>query len=98
MRIIHAIKAAMLRRALIRQRAENIRGIRAGRAAARAIRRALVRNLRLAGSERQPASEQNAGFLTISPIEAYFAGHPAFQRAGSADSGELPKLERAETT
>lgn len=44
MKIIHKIKASLLRRRLILQRAENIRSLRAGRAAARAIRRALARN------------------------------------------------------
>ena len=65
MRILHRIKSAMLRRALIRQRAENIRNLRAGRTAAKRIKIEMVRNLRLAGSEKRPARESFAGFLSF---------------------------------
>lgn len=59
MKLLHKIKFSMLRRALVRQRAQNIADIRAGRAAARRIRREMVRNLRLANIENRPASEHH---------------------------------------
>lgn len=49
MRTFHRLKAWALRRALVRQRAENIRGIRAGRRDAKRIKVELVRQTRLAG-------------------------------------------------
>lgn len=92
MKILHKIKAVMLRRALIRQRAANIRGIRAGRAAARAIRRELVRNLRLAGSETRPNFASFAGFL---PFFRKSKGMVAVGQSKGQESPFLPQIGRA---
>jgi hypothetical protein len=56
MKIIHKIKAILLRRRLIRQRAENIASLRAGRRAAKAIRIELAREIRLSGSQKPAAT------------------------------------------
>lgn len=58
MKIIHKIKAILLRRRLIRQRAENIRNLRTGRRAAKAIKIELAREIRLSGLLKCPAVKQ----------------------------------------
>lgn len=98
MKIIHKIKASLLRRRLILQRAENIRSLRAGRAAARAIRRALARNLRLSVSETRPASKF---FATLPPFSRKSKGETAAGQLNgqiSAILAKIPQLERTATT
>ncbi len=48
-KIIHKLKAWSLRRQLVRQRAQNIADLRAGRTAARILRIRISREIRLAG-------------------------------------------------
>ena len=53
MKIIHKLKAWSIRRALIRQRAENIKTIRGCRRAAKRLRIELAREIRLSGANRE---------------------------------------------
>jgi hypothetical protein len=63
MKLFYRIKAVKLRKALIRQRAENIRDIRVGRRAARLIKRDLARYSRLGGSDKRAGGEPKAAFV-----------------------------------
>lgn len=65
MKLIHKLKAASLRRKLIRQRAQNIADIRRGRSEARSIRREMVRHSRLANTA------QPAGASSANAVEAF---------------------------
>ena len=81
MKLFYRIKAVKLRKALIRQRAENIRDIRAGRRAARLIKRDLARYSRLVGSDKRAGSEPKAPFLpralALLPLPTARAAEPA---------------------
>jgi hypothetical protein len=87
MKIIHRIKAAMLRRRLIRQRAENIRDLLAGRRAAKAIKIELAREIRLSGfQERSAIIEKN----TALPSKSSGIG----RTAGGALNGQISAILR----
>jgi len=94
MKFIHRIAAWSTRRRLIRQRAENIRNLRAGREAAWHLKIRLAREIRLslnAGEANRERTRQN--YATSRPSSIRTA-EPKSKCAISAIMSEMPKLER----
>lgn len=94
MKIIHRIKALFLRRRLVRQRAENIKDLRAGRRAAKSIKVELARETRLSGIQEHPAKIQKN---TAMPFHEFGKGNMAPKRSEGRISSilaNMPRLER----
>lgn len=87
MKLLHKLKAYSLRRALIRQRAQNISDLRSGRRSAALIRREMIRHSRLANPAKPaPAPEDTApryptgGGKTTGRMQAVLQSLPQLHR------------------
>ena len=63
MKLLHKLKAWHLRRALVRQRAENIASLKSGRAIAKRIKIEMAREIRLSVNQASPAFSRFAAPL-----------------------------------
>jgi hypothetical protein len=91
MKLYYRIKAVMALRALIRQRAENIRTLRAGRREAKRLKIAFVRFSRLAGSE---TPSNFASFALFLPFSRKSKGLTAPGQSKGQESPFLAQIER----
>lgn len=94
MKILHKFKAWSLRRQLVRQRAQNIADIRAGRTLARVLKIRLAREIRLAGALECARSEARLPDVCLFREKGITTAPAPSKGQISAIVRKMPKLER----
>jgi len=94
MKILHKIRAALLRRQLVRQRAENIANLRAGRREAKVIAIRMAREIRLSGASHTAKLDATRLALPVLSAKGNIPGQRKLSGQISAILAKCPTLAR----